>query len=411
MGEDSPTGLSRRQMLKASAAGAATASAAGLPLAVPAAARKRKPVTGRKRARELGIVVGQLPTGPHNNITDVPGVKVGYATIVRDRPRVARTGVTVILPRSGPFVWDNRCFAGMHSQNGNGEFTGFHWLEESGLLASEIAITNTHQVGIVRDSLIKIQSELNPNLSWDLPVVGETYDGGLNDINAFHVKEKHVRQARQSATSGKIAEGNVGGGTGMSYYGFKGGSGSSSRVVTVAGKPYTVGVFVQSNFGSRPLLRVNGAPVGREIPTSVVASVGRRGRATQAAEAAESKSCIIVVATDAPLVGDQCKRLARRAGVGLARTGDAVGNGSGNIFMAFATGNDLGRGPTEPYSIKAFSDGQCGSLFAATAEATEEALLNSATMAETTVGFRTTRNAIPLDRLVEILDKYNALNG
>lgn len=402
------SGISRRQVLKASAA---VAAAGSLPIATEAAAaRKRRAMTGRKRARELGIVVGTLPTGPHNNITDVPGVKVGYATIVRDRPRVARTGVTVILPRTDPFIWDNRCFAGMHSQNGNGEFTGYHWLEESGMLQSEIGITNTHQVGIVRDSLIKIESELNPNLGFNLPVVGETSDRRLNDMNAFHVKERHVREARRTATSGPIAEGNVGGGTGMSYYGFKGGSGSSSRVVQVAGTDYVVGVFVQSNFGARALLRVNGAPVGREIPLSEVAS-RTRSSAADTAISREEKSCIIVVATNAPLVGDQCKRLARRAGVGLSRTGDAVGNGSGNIFMAFATGNDLGRAPEEPYEIKAFSDGQCGGLFAATAEATEEALLNSATMAETTVGFMGTRNAIPLDRLVEILEKYHALKG
>jgi D-aminopeptidase len=402
--------ISRRQMLKASAA-----TAAALPFVGPAAAHaqdggKKKPsIRGRKRARELGITIGRLPTGPNNNITDVAGVKVGYSTIIKNRPRVARTGVTVILPRSGPFVWDNRCFAGMHSQNGNGEFCGYHWLEESGLLASEIAITNTHQVGIVRDSLLKIESEMNPNLSWNLPVVGETYDGGLSDIDGFFVKEKHVREARASATSGRIAEGNVGGGTGMSYYGFKGGSGSSSRVVTVAGTQYTVGVFVQSNFGSRLLMRVNGAPVGREIPNNPP-TLAATAAADDDAEPL-NKSCIIVVATDAPLVGDQCKRLARRAAVGLSRTGDAVGNGSGNIFMAFATGNDLFRAPAEPYAIKTLSDGQCGGLFAATAEATEEALLNSATMAATTVGFQTTRYEIPLDRLVEVLEKYHAMDG
>jgi hypothetical protein len=223
----------------------------------------------RTRLRDLGIVVGELPTGPYNAITDVPGVWVGHTTLIYDQPRVARTGVTVIRPRYGE-IYQDQCFAGYHSFNGNGEMTGLLWLEESGQLGAPIAITNTHQVGIVRDALVDYEARHHPDAAWLLPVVAETYDGWLNDINGFHLTHDHVFAALDAAASGPVAEGNVGGGTGMICHDFKAGIGTASRVVEIAGASYTVGVLVQANYGDRRDLRVDGTSVGRAIDADAV---------------------------------------------------------------------------------------------------------------------------------------------
>ena len=265
----------------------------------------------RARIRDLGIAIGEHPTGPHNAITDVSGVLVGHTTVVYDEPSVARTGVTMVLPRDGR-VAEDRAFAGFHRFNGNGEMTGLLWVEESGLLTSAIGITNTHQVGTVRDAMTKHAARHGLS-GWYLPVVAETYDGRLNDIGAFHVTEEHVYQAIDSASDGSVAEGNVGGGTGMVCHEFKGGIGTSSREVDTSSGQYVVGALVQANYGARQHLRVNGVPVGKEIGYEVTPSVLQH--------TVGGGSIIIIVATDAPLLPFQCRRLAQRATVGLARVG------------------------------------------------------------------------------------------
>lgn len=392
-------GLSRRDLLKTSAVGAAGVAGASSLLAAPAAADEthdpgRRHGSGkRQRLRDLGVVIGTLPTGRHNALTDVLGVQVGYKTLIFDKPGIARTGVTIIVPRRDP-MWENYCYAGFYSHNGNGAMTGTHWIEEVGWLTSMIGITNTHQVGIVRDTLIKLESEHNPDLEWRLPVVAETWDGPLNDMDRFWVTEQDVRDAVHDAGGGLPDEGNVGGGTGMSYFGFKGGSGTSSRVVKYAGHHYTVGVFVQSNYGRREYLRVNGASVGLEIPTSKVPADG------PPVSTDGGGSCIIIVATDAPMLPGQCKRLATRAGIGLADTGGYAGNGSGDLYLAFSTGNDIRRDDRHFYTARSVSNDHIDDFFVAVDEATQEALHNSATMARTMRGYQTTRHAIPLDDLV-----------
>lgn len=346
----------------------------------------------RFRLRELGIVIGALPTGRYNAITDVPGVKVGYKTVIFDKPGIARTGVTIIKARDD--IYTNYCYSAMFSHNGNGEMSGSHWVAESGLLTTHIGITNTAQVGIVRDTLVKLESEAIPDLTWALPVVAETWDGSLNDINKFWVTEKDVREAHDSARGGLPKEGNVGGGTAMGFMGWKGGSGTSSRVVTVDGKDYTVGVFVQSNFGSKNDLRVNGAPVGIGLPMPGANAVP---------PSAPTKSCIIVVATDAPLVADQCRRLAVRAANGLSMVGGVASNGDGDIYMAFSTGNSVPTSATT-MEVKTLSGGAMTALFRATIDATQEALLNSATKAETMSGLNgKIKYAIPLEELVGLV--------
>lgn len=399
-------GITRRRALAGSAAVAAaglgTAMGGSTAAASPSGGPSREVMErikngGRARLRELGITIGDLPTGRFNAITDVPGVKVGSKTLIFDDPGIARTGVTLVIPR--PRIWENHCYAAIYSHNGNGEFTGSHWLEETGWLTSAIGITNTDQVGIVRDSLVKIEAEQNPDLSWRLPVVGETYDGRFNDIHKFWVREKHVREAWSAAKGGAVAEGNVGGGTGMSFFGHKGGTGTSSRVVRVGGRKYTVGVLVQSNFGRKDDLRVNGAPVGKELPEP--------GKDTP--KPAPTKSCIIVVGTDAPMLADQCKRLATRAGIGLARVGGIASNGDGDIYLAFSTGNDIPvkREPVR-FTQQAISNDEITPFFDGVIEATQEALLNSATMAKTLAGLDgRVKYALPLDRMVEAMKKYN----
>ena len=347
----------------------------------------------RPRLRDLGITIGTLPTGPFNAITDVPGVWVGHTTLIYDEPRVARTGVTMIVPREGNILAD-QCFAGYHSFNGNGEMTGTHWVAESGLLATPIAITNTHQVGIVRDTLVEYEVGLDPRAEWLLPVVAETYDGSLNDINAFHITREHVLAAIAAAGPGPVAEGNVGGGTGMICHEFKGGIGTSSRVAEAGGERYTVGALVQANYGAREDLRVDGVPIGRLIGVDQVPS--------PRVQWTPGGSIIVVIATDAPLLPVQCRRLAQRATVGLARVGGFGHNGSGDLFFAFATGNSIPAYAREPLPLRMLPHAQMNPLFHATVEAVEEAILNALTAAETMTGHQGhTAYALPLDVMLQ----------
>jgi D-aminopeptidase len=372
------------------------------------------PSGDRTRARELGIRIGRLETGRWNAITDVPGVRVGQTTLVSgDSPLVVgegpvRTGVTVIVPHEGN-VGADPVYAGYHQLNGNGEMTGIAWIEESGLLTTPIAITNTHSVGVVHDALIAYgvaHGSVEFELAWSLPVVAETYDGWLNDINGFHVKPEHVFQALDAAASGPVAEGCVGGGTGMNCHEFKGGIGTSSRVLPADRGGWSVGVLVQANYGRRYLLRVDGVPVGEEISPEEVPTPWPKPRG--------DGSIIIVVATDAPLLPHQCKRLAQRATVGLARVGGNGDNGSGDLFLAFSTGN-RGLDPKdaiEPVAVRAYPNNAISDLFGAVADATQEAIVNALCMATTTVGVNgRTSHAIPLDRLREVMRKYHRLAG
>jgi len=346
----------------------------------------------RTRLHELGIRIGALPTGPFNALTDVPGIRVGHTTLIYDAPRIARTGVTVILPREGN-IWRDHCFAGYHRFNGNGEMTGLAWVEEAGLLTTPIAITNTHQVGLARDVLVEYGRAQPGASAWLLPVVAETYDGVLNDIDAFHLQREHVRAAIENARGGRVDEGNVGGGTGMRCHGFKGGIGTSSRVVTIGGAAHTVGALVQANYGSMKQLRVNGVPVGEILAAQYQASDARG-------------SIIIIVATDAPLLPVQCKRLAQRATVGLGRVGGHGHNGSGDLFLAFATGNHIPAETAQRIPVEMLPHSQMDALFDATVQAVEEAILNALCAAETMEGFRGTVLALPLDELMAIMRQH-----
>jgi D-aminopeptidase len=356
------------------------------------------------RARQLGVPFDGTP-GPLNAITDVAGLEVGHTTLISgDGHQAVRTGVTAVWPRGKQS--STPVFGGWFSLNGNGEMTGTTWLEESGLLDGPVLITNTHSVGVVRDSYIKwrlawsSKAGLNIEDEWSLPVVAETWDGFLNDINGFHVQDRDVFAAVEAAKGGPVAEGNVGGGTGMVCYGFKGGIGTSSRK---AG-PYTVGVLVQCNCGRRAQLRIAGVPVGQEI-------TGNEPYALNFRHSGEDYgSIIIVVATDAPLLPHQMKRLARRASLGLARTGSSSGNGSGDIFIAFSTANpDAGR-TSGLATLSMLPNDEMNKLFEATAQATEEAIVNAMVGAETMTGFEGhTVIALPHDRLQELLKKYNRL--
>jgi D-aminopeptidase len=364
----------------------------------------------RPRARDLGVPFDGA-TGPLNAITDVAGVTVGHATIIRgDGPLKVgvgpvRTGVTAILPRGRESTL-KPSFAGWFSLNGNGEMTGTTWVEESGFLEGPVMITNTHSVGVVRDAVIKWRiRQGRPDASgywWSLPVVAETYDGTLNDINGMHVKEEHAFEALQSAHGGAVPEGNVGGGTGMICYGFKGGIGTSSRTVWARAGGYTVGVLVQANFGARYQLRIAGIPVGREIQETK--PEGPRVRES------DQGSIIVVVATDAPLLPHQLKRIARRVPLGLARTGSISGNGSGDIFIAFSTANPEAFRASGVADVKMMSNEDMSALFEATVQATEEAIVNALVAAETMVGANNVRiEALPHDRLQQVLRKYNRL--
>ncbi len=327
------------------------------------------------RARDLGIEIGTGRPGPLNAITDVAGVRVGHVTIVEGTN--VRTGVTMVLPHEGEPGLDP-VFAGCHRLNGNGELTGLEWVRESGMLTSPIGLTNTHSVGVVRDAIIAVGHERGGLGEWSLPVVGETWDGWLNDINGMHVKPEHVGAAIESASGGPVAEGNVGSGTGMVCHAFKGGIGTSSRVLEQRHGGYTVGVLVQANHGARERLSVDGVPVGRHIPAEQVPLAGFSAMPG-------AGSIIIVVATDAPLLPHQCDRIAQRAGLGVARTGGAGENGSGDIFIAFSTAN-RGLAGEGAHNLSMLGNESMNPLFYATIDATEEAIVNAMLQAETMTG-------------------------
>jgi D-aminopeptidase len=366
---------------------------------------------GRARARDLGISFGRLAPGAWNAITDVPGIKVGHTTLIAgEGPLVVcqgpiRTGVTVIQPHEG-HLGSDPLFAGSHVLNGNGEMTGLPWVEESGMLTTPIAITNTHSVGVVRDAIIAYDVAHGGGayeIAFSLPVVAETYDGWLSDINGMHVRQEHVFAAFDTAASGPVAEGCVGGGTGMICHGFKGGIGTSSRVLPEEEGGWTVGVLVQANYGSRELLRIDGVPVGREIPVTEVPS--------PFAPSTDTGSIIVIVATNAPILPTQCRRLAQRATLGIARMGGLGANSSGDIFLAFSTANrGMGekRPQREPVTVRMLQHEALTPLFEAVGDCTEEAIVNAMCMATTTVGISGhTAYELPLDRVQEIMRRYN----
>jgi L-aminopeptidase/D-esterase-like protein len=367
------------------------------------------------RARDLGVPFDGTP-GPLNAITDVAGIEVGATTLIRGEGRLkvgegpVRTGVTVILPRGRGN--DDPVYAGWFSLNGNGEMTGTTWVEESGFLDGPVALTNTHSVGTVRDSLIAWGLKHGTlHQDWALPVVAETWDGWLNDINGFHVKAEDVFAALDGAKGGPVAEGNTGGGTGMVCYGFKGGTGTASRVVAKENGGYTVGVLVQCNCGRRPQLMIAGVPVGREIPEGVPYTRNEPHGSIAARPGDEMRgdvgSIIIVIATDAPLLPHQLKRLARRAAMGLARTGSVSGNGSGDIFLAFSTANPHADAAPGPNTVQTVSNERISPLFSATVEATEEAIVNAMVGAKTMTGIDGhTVVALPHDQLQQVMKKY-----
>lgn len=344
----------------------------------------------RRRLRDLGIEIGAFPTGTHNAITDVSGVRVGHATVVTDSPTIARTGVTFIVPRDGE-IWTDYAFAGWFSFSGNGEMTGIPWIQESGLLGSPIGITSTHQVGLVRDFLVKAAVERGLVDVFHLPVVAETWDGWLSDADSFPLTEADVRRAYESVAVGPVAEGGVGGGTGMICHEFKGGIGTSSRIVTTKSGTYTVGILLQANYGRREDLRVDGVPLGHMITKDEVPSAWD--------EPPPGGSIIVVAATDAPLLPIQCRRLAKRITVGLGRVGGYGHDSSGDIFLAFATGNHLPAGG-EPWKVDVLSMSDMDGLFHAVADATEESILNALCAAENTTGQKgRTAHALPLEQM------------
>src|SRR5271155_2465975 len=357
------------------------------------------------RARELGVPFEGTP-GPLNSITDVKGVEVGYRTLISGDGKLivgtgpVRTGVTAVFPRGKSSV--DPVFAGWFTENGNGEMTGTTWVEESGFLYGPVMITNTHSVGVVRDAVIAWQLKFGTSLPledwWSLPVVAETWDGYLNDINGFHVKAEDADLAMRDAHGGPIAEGNVGGGTGMICFEFKGGTGTASRELPEKLGGYTVGVLVQCNFGTRHLLRIAGAPVGYEIPKNL----GRED---------DTGSIIVVVATDAPLLPGQMKRIAKRVTLGLGRLGSISGDGSGDIFIAFSTANaGAGLELKKTVPLQMLPNDNMDALFEATVQATEEAVVNAMVAAKTMTGANGhTVEALPHDKLREVLKKYNRL--
>ena len=408
------------------------AAAALLTAVAESGAAQTKP-----RARDLGIPLDGTP-GANNAITDVAGVEVGYTTLIRgDGKRIigqgpVRTGVTAILPRGKATL--EPVFAAFYAGNGNGDMTGTHWIEETGVLETPVMITNTLSVGTVRDAVVDWMVKRNaPGPFW-YPVVAETSDGGLNDMKGLHVKPEHAFQALESAHGGKVAEGNVGGGTGMNCHGFKGGTGTSSRVLTQADGGYTVGVLVQCNYGTRTQLRIAGIPVGREVKdvdpcveqlvdpplkafdgTQIPLCKPAPG-GTRPAEEPEQGSIIIVVATDAPLSPDQLKRVVRRVTLGMGRMGSNNGNGSGDIFIAFSTANrgvdwgNSGRSTLPAPTMQRLGSGLMDPMFTATVEATEEAILNALVAAETMTGADYRRAwALPHDQVRSILARYNRL--
>src|SRR5881275_3248570 len=361
------------------------------------------------RARDLGIPFEGTP-GKFNAITDVPGVEVGYTTLISGEGKLevgkgpVRTGVTAIIPR-GHDSLNDPVYAGYFSLNGNGEMTGTAWVDESGFLEGPIVITNTHSVGVARDAVIawriKHGAPDTTGYWWSLPVVAETWDGWLNDINGFHVKPEDVWGALNTAHDGAVEEGSVGGGTGMICYEFKGGNGTASRKIDIRvskdapPQSFIVGVFLQANFGRRPQLTIAGVPVGKEIPGEVYKD--------------ESGSCIAVVATDAPLLPTQLKRLARRVSLGLARTGSISGNGSGDLFVAFSTANPNAANPDQiTHDVQTIPNDLLDPLFAGVVQATEEAVVNALIDNHSMTGRDNHRvDALPHDRLREIMMRFH----
>src|SRR6202140_4032256 len=368
---------------------------------------------GKPRARDLGVPFDGTP-GPLNAITDVAGVTVGHTTLISGEGKLqigrgpVRTGVTAVLPR-GLASMSNPVFAGWFTENGNGEMTGTIWVEESGFLEGPVMITNTHSVGVVRDSVIQwrvAHGQPDPaGFWWSLPVVAETWDGWLNDINGFHVKPEHAAQAIDNAHAGAVEEGSVGGGTGMICNGYKGGIGSSSRRLQPKDGGYTVGVLVQCNYGTRDNLRIAGIPVGREIPAP-------EPYAFMPSEIVERGSIIVVVATDAPLLAHQLKRLAHRVTLGLGRNGSISGNGSGDIFIAFSTANPGAAFADHVVDLKMLPNDSLDPVFRATVEATEEAIVNAMVAAKDMTGADDHRViALPHAALRAVLKRYGRLGS
>jgi D-aminopeptidase len=364
------------------------------------------PALGAERARDLGVPFEGVP-GPLNAITDVAGVTVGQVTLIEDLDggRAVRTGVTAILPR-GRDSLDVPAFAGWFALNGNGEMTGTAWVEESGQLEGPVMLTNTHSVGVVRDAVITWRVRAGPpdpsGYWWSLPVVAETWDGDLNDINGFHIRPEHVFKALESAKPGPVEEGNVGGGTGMTCHEFKCGIGTASRRVRAADGTYTIGALVQANYGTRDSLRIAGVPVGQLLAVD-------DGTVPPAATAIapDNGSIIIVIATDAPLLPHQLKRLARRAGMGLARMGSSAGNGSGDIFIAFSTANHDALAGVRLADARFVTNDFLDPLFAGTVQATEEAIVNAMIAARDMRGTEGHfAQALPHDALVSLLKRF-----
>jgi L-aminopeptidase/D-esterase-like protein len=391
--------------------------------ALPLASLAQKP-----RERDLKLPIGGTP-GPLDAITDVAGVEVGHTTLISGSGKLVigtgpvRTGVTVIHPRGKADA--DPVFAAWFTLNGNGEMTGTTWVQESGMLEGPVAITNTHSVGVVRDAIIQWElTRKNVLQPWWLPVVAETYDGGLNDINGFHVKPEHVLAALDGASGGLPREGAVGGGTGMVCHGFKGGIGTASRRLSPEQGGYTVGVLVQCNYGSRRELRIAGVPVGEEIP-DLLACIANpdtvppdraRRRCSEAgsggaSEEPEQGSIIVVVATDAPLLPHQLKRVATRVALGIGRQGGFGGNTSGDIFLAFSTANPRAWFNDHPVTdVKMLPNDRISPLFQATAQATEAAITNALLAAETMTGANDLRvYAMPVDRMLAAMRKYGRL--
>ena len=390
-----------------------------LAAASPAAAQPKP------RARDLGIPQAGTP-GPLNAITDVAGVEVGLTTLIRGAGILipgqgpVRTGVTAILPRGRND--DRSVFAAWFSLNGNGEMTGTTWVEESGILGGPVMITNTHSVGAVHAATVEYAVGKGQDFTWSLPVVAETWDGPLNDINGFHVTREHAAAALAGARSGPVPEGNVGGGTGMTCHYFKGGTGTSSRRITVSGRPYTLGVLVQCNYGGRSRFSVAGVPVGEEIrdllpcyaPLSDGSTAGRPACSASSGGGpgadADLGSIIVVLATDAPLLPHQLKRIARRASLGIGRMGGIGGNSSGDIFLAFSTANPNAAADTGVVALAAIPNESINPLFEAAIDATSEAILNAMLAAETMTGANGyTVHALPHNRLVAALRKYGRI--
>jgi L-aminopeptidase/D-esterase-like protein len=368
----------------------------------------------KPRARDLGVPFVGTP-GTFNAITDVKGVEVGHSTIISGNGNnvagegPVRTGVTAIFPRGKRY---NPVYANWYSLNGNGEMTGTTWVTESGFLETPIMITNTNSVGVVRDAVLKwyVDTDWYRGEDWwyTYPVVAETYDGFLNDIYGFHVKEKHVIEAINNSSSGEVVEGNVGGGTGMMCLGFKGGIGTSSRLVTIKDSTYTVGVLVQSNFGAKKNLTISGVPVGVELKDTLnyVYKAAPQSRRQEG-----DGSIIVIVATDAPLLPHQLKRIAQRVPLGIGIVGGRGSNGSGDIFLAFSTANENAFDRDNTTEVKTFSNDLITPMFEATVQSVEEAIINAMVAAETMEGINGNKAyALPHDLLIEILKKYKRID-